>query len=198
MGGLYQATELTRKASELFHPISRPGGDAQAAETGQGNVPEPVFTPANKTQEVTAAVTRVAAPGALGLVGMEAEAVEIVDMTATSRTPSVLATRAEEIHGVLDPIAQSMRTTAVADVTNADGTISTLVSSSRNTLAPAQRAVLQPGETAVAGAGHAEETILNAAQQNGQTVNTMGVSRTPCPTCQQKLDQAGVQVQGPN
>ncbi len=198
MGGLYQATELTRKASELFHPISRPGGDAQAAETGQGNVPEPVFTPANKTQEVTAAVTRVAAPGALGLVGMEAEAVEIVDMTATSRTPSVLATREEEIHGVLDPIAQSMRTTAVADVTNADGTISTLVSSSRNTLAPAQRAVLQPGETAVAGAGHAEETILNAAQQNGQTVNTMGVSRTPCPTCQQKLDQAGVQVQGPN
>lgn len=24
-----------------------------------------------------------------------------------------------------------------------------------------------------------------------------GVSRTPCPACQQKLDQAGVQVQGP-
>jgi RHS repeat-associated protein len=108
-----------------------------------------------------------------------------------------LGVRAAEIHGALDPIAQSMRTTAVANVTNADGTVSTLVSSSNNTLAPVQRAVLKPGETAVSGAGHAEETILNAAQKNGQTVNTMGVSRTPCPSCAQKLKDANVDVQGP-
>jgi len=108
-----------------------------------------------------------------------------------------LGVRAAEIHGALDPIAQNMRTTAVANVTNADGTVSTLVSSSNNTLAPVQRAVLQPGETAVSGAGHAEETILNAAQKNGQTVNTMGVSRTPCPSCAQKLKDANVDVQGP-
>ena len=105
-----------------------------------------------------------------------------------------LATRASEIHSALDPIAQEMRTTAVATVTNPDGTVSTLAASSRNTLAPAQRAVLQEGETAVSGAGHAEETILNSTQQNGQTVNSMGVSRTPCPSCQQKLGQAGVDV----
>src|SRR5579864_5277260 len=108
-----------------------------------------------------------------------------------------LGVRAAEIHGALDPIAQNMRTTAVANVTNADGTVSTLVSSSNNTLAPVQRAVLQPGETAVSGAGHAEETILNAAQKNGQTVNTMGVSRTPCSSCAQKLKESNVDVQGP-
>jgi hypothetical protein len=122
----------------------------------------------------------------------------IVDLGATLRAPSVLAARAEEIHEALHPIAQNMRTTAVADVTNADGTISTLVSSSNRTVAPVQQAVLQPGETPVTGAGHAETTILDSAQANGQTVNTMGVSRTPCPTCQQRLDQAGVQVRGPN
>src|SRR5205085_579508 len=89
-----------------------------------------------------------------------------------------LAGRAGEIHDTLHPIAQTMRTTAVADVTNADGSISRLVSSSENSLSSAQKAALQPGETAVSGPGHAEETILNSAQQNAQTVNTMGVSRT--------------------
>ncbi len=119
---------------------------------------------------------------------------EVTEVAASAN----LATRASEIHSALDPIAQEMRTTAVANVTNADGTVSTLVSSSKNTLAPAQRALLQPGETAVKGAGHAEETILNAAKQNGQTVNTMGVSRTICPTCAPKLQEAGVDAKGPN
>jgi hypothetical protein len=108
-----------------------------------------------------------------------------------------LAARAQEIHGALDPIAQSMRTTAVADVTNAEGAATRLVSSSENALSKSQRAVLKQGETAVKGPGHAEETILNSAQQNGQTVNSMGVSRTPCASCADKLKQANVNVQGP-
>ena len=154
----------------------------------------------NQDQQIGARMSQgaiAALPAAQEMLTVRATTA-VVDLGPAVRAPSVLADRAEEIHSALDPIAQNMRTTAVADVTNADGTLSTLVSSSNNTLAPAQRAVLQPGETAVSGAGHAEETILNAAQQNGQTVNTMGVSRTPCPTCQRKLDQAGVQVQGPN
>ena len=110
---------------------------------------------------------------------------------------ATLAGRAEEIHGALHPIAQTMRTTAVADVTNSGGTISRLVSSSENSLSPAQRAVLQPGETAVSGSGHAEQTILNHAMQNGQVVNSMGVSRAPCAICAQMLKDAGVDVAGP-
>jgi hypothetical protein len=50
-GGLYRATELTRKLSEAAYDFAtgnqeaRVGGDAEAAETGKGNVPEHVFTP---------------------------------------------------------------------------------------------------------------------------------------------------------
>jgi len=143
-----------------------------------------------KAAAIAAPVAGVLAKAAGALTGT-------AEATSTAETAQALAGRAEQIHGALDPIAQNMRTTAVANVTNADGTASTLVSSSRNALAPAQRAVLQEGEAPVSGAGHAEETILNAAQQNGQAVNAMGVSRTPCPSCAQKLDAAGVTVSGP-
>ncbi len=142
-------------------------------------------------QAVGTVVSAVATAGAGKLATSALKGAEVAGTAAESAN---LATRASEIHGVLDPIAQRMRTTAVASVTNGDGAVSTVAASSRNTLAPAQRAVLQEGETAVSGAGHAEETLLNSAQQNGQTVNNMGVTRNPCPTCQQKLDQAGVNV----
>ena len=49
---------------------------------------------------------------------------------------AALASRASEIHSALDPIAQTMRTTAVASVTDANGATSVLVGSSNNTLAP--------------------------------------------------------------
>jgi RHS repeat-associated protein len=157
------------------------------------NKPNPNYQPPTGPQPSTSAV------GTLTTVGLTAGTAALPGAKGAGAVveDTNLATRAQEIHGALDPIAQNMRSTAVANVTNADGTVSTLVSSSRNTVAPAQRAVLQPGETAVSGAGHAEETIMNAAQQNGQTVNSMGVSRPPCPSCAQKLDQAGVKVQRP-
>jgi hypothetical protein len=153
--------------------------------------PIPQFQPSNDTQ--AAGMVAGTAVGIAISAGADAPAAS----TSGPAAAETLAGRAQEIHGALDPIAQSMRTTAVADVTNANGTSSTLVSSSNNTLAPAQRAVLQSGETAVSGSGHAEATILNAAQKNGQTVNTMGVSRTPCASCAQKLKDAGVDVAGP-
>jgi deoxycytidylate deaminase len=140
-------------------------------------------------------VSAIATAGAGKLATSLVKGAEVAEVAETA---AQLATRAEEIHGALDPIAQTMRTTAVAEVSSADGAASTVVSSSRNTLSPAQRAVLKPGETAVKGAGHAEETILNNAAKNGQKVNSMGVSRTPCASCTQKLKDAGVVVQGPN
>jgi RHS repeat-associated protein len=159
-----------------------PIGDKQPAPGVK--VPPAVVPPPNSA--VGTLTTGGLAAGTLLLPGPKGAGAVVEDAN--------LGTRAAEIHGALDPIAQNMRTTAVANVTNADGTVSTMVSSSRNTVAPAQRAVLQPGETAVSGAGHAEETILNSAHQNGQTVNNMGVTRTPCASCQQKLGQAGVNV----
>jgi RHS repeat-associated protein len=109
---------------------------------------------------------------------------------------AAMASRAQELHGLQDPKAQTMRTTAVGTVSNADGTTQTLVSSSRATLTPAQRAALQPGETAVRGAGgvHAEQKILNSAAANGQTPTAIAPSRPPCPACAQAMQDANVKV----
>jgi filamentous hemagglutinin len=97
----------------------------------------------------------------------------------------------------LDPIAQSMRTTAAASVTDSNGVTSVMVGSSQNTLSPAQRALLGPGETAVTGAGHAETTVINAAQAQGMQVNAVAASRTICATCQQAIKDAGARAVNP-
>ena len=97
---------------------------------------------------------------------------------------AMLAKRADQIQAVLDPIAQSKRTTAVG--TTADGM--TLVASSEKNLSPAQRAALGANETAVSGIGHAEETLINAADELGTTLTDIGASRPMCPYCQDAVN----------
>ncbi len=111
-----------------------------------------------------------------------------------------LASRAQEIHGTLDPIAQNMRTTAVGEVTDANGVTQTLVSSSEKALSPAQRAALQPGETAVAGEKgvHAEIKIMNQAEKNGQTVNAIAPSRNACPNCAAEAAKKKIPIINPD
>jgi RHS repeat-associated protein len=155
---------------------------------------------------------RFAATGADQQAGMQAgyehgaEAVAVATIVggpkgetveASSTGDAALAARATEIHSALDPIAQNMRTTAAASVTDANGVQSTLVGSSSNTLSPAQRAALQPGETAVTGPGHAEVTVVNAAQAQGMTVNAVAASRPICSNCQQVITNAGARPVNP-
>jgi RHS repeat-associated protein len=132
--------------------------------------------------------------GALRFVMGAATARSAAD-TPTTEAPSAsneaLASRANEIHGKLDPIAQTKRTTAVASVTDANGNSSIRVGSSANTLTPAQRAALLPGETPVSGPGHAEVTVINAAQNLGMQVNAVAASRPICPDCAQAIQAAG-------
>jgi len=52
-----------------------------------------------------------------------------------------------------------MLSTAVAEVTTADGTSLRLVGSSRRTINPAQRAALKPGEVPVSGPGHGRVAV---------------------------------------
>lgn len=87
-----------------------------------------------------------------------------------------------------------MLTTAVADVINSDGTQERLVGSSRRTLNPAQRAALKPGEIPVAGPGHAEITVLNAARLKGQVVKAVASSRSICEQCRKAIEVAGAKV----
>jgi len=102
-----------------------------------------------------------------------------------------IAARATEIQEALPAATQRRTTTAVAEVTNLDGTTQRLVGSSENALRPSQRAALRPGETAVAGPGHAEQTVINAAQNNGQTVNAVAASRPICTPCAISIYRAG-------
>jgi len=124
--------------------------------------------------------------GALGKLE-KAEAVVTVESTVS------LEARAKELHGLLDPRAQRMRTTAVTETE--EGV--TYVSSSQNTLSPAQRAALKPEEVAAEGAGHAEVTGINAARQAGHTPTQTAASRPICPTCAEKLKQESVKPASP-
>jgi len=90
-----------------------------------------------------------------------------------------------------------MLSTAIAEVTNADGTTLRLVGSSRRTLYPAQRAALKPDEIPVSGPGHAELTVLNAAKCRGQTVMAISSSRGICAECRNVLKKMRVKIVEP-
>lgn len=87
-----------------------------------------------------------------------------------------------------------MLTTAIADVISPGGTQERLVGSSRRTLNAAQRAALKSGEIPVAGPGHAEITVLNAAKLRSQTVRAVVSSRPPCARCAEAIKAAGAKL----
>jgi RHS repeat-associated protein len=123
--------------------------------------------------------------------GDEKAAVTVVE--DGEKVVSSLEQRAKELHGLLDPQAQRMRTTAVTETK--EGV--TYVSSSRDTLSPAQRAALKPGEVEATGPGHAEITGINNAKQAGLTPTATAASRPICPTCAQTLKEQGVTPASP-
>ena len=50
---------------------------------------------------------------------------------------------------------------------------------------------LNAGETLAPGGGHAEENIVNFAQQNGLTLQAVGATRPICPVCAAAIQGAG-------
>jgi RHS repeat-associated protein len=117
--------------------------------------------------------------------------------TEVATTEVSLATRAEQIQGTLSSATQSRTTTAVASATTSEGNATTLVASSEKNLRPAQIAALKPGEIAVSGAGHAEATILNYANANNMTVNSVAASRPICAGCATAINNAGATPASP-
>jgi RHS repeat-associated protein len=129
------------------------------------------------------AMAGVLVPGA-GAVGKGARA-------------AVLSARAAEIHGVVGAMTRRHTTIAVGLVKDADGLTQLLVASSERVLRPAQIGALRAGETAIAGAGHAETTILRSAAERGLAVEAIGASRHVCPVCAPLLEAAGVAFHPP-
>ncbi|ULO09535.1 hypothetical protein H1230_12625 [Paenibacillus sp. 19GGS1-52] len=108
-----------------------------------------------------------------------------------------LEKRANEIHGSLPVFTQSKTTTAVGSLKNSDGSIEYLVGSSEKRLRPAQRNLLNPNEVEATGIGHAEETIINQAKANGQTVEEIAASRPICKACKKLLNDNDIKAGSP-
>jgi hypothetical protein len=124
-------------------------------------------------------------------MGDEKAAVTMVE--DGGRVVSSLEQRAKELHSLLDPRAQRMRTTAVTETKEGIK----IISSSNDKLAAVQKAALNPGEVAAEGAGHAEVTGINAAKQAGLTPTATAASRPICPPCAQALKEQGVTPASP-
>jgi hypothetical protein len=103
------------------------------------------------------------------------------------------ATRANELHSVLDPQAQRRRTTAVTET--AEGV--RVVSSSRKRLEPAQRAQLASDEVEGKGTGHAEATGIQAAKSMGLTPTGTAASRPICPSCAETMKNENTEPLSP-
>jgi RHS repeat-associated protein len=116
------------------------------------------------------------------------------ELTVVGEECELLAGRARDIHNVLDPIAQEMRTTAV--LSTEEGV--NIVAGGARDLTPAQRAVLAPGEVAARLPGeHAEITALQHAADNGLTPGAIGVTRPICPSCQAAIEGSGGKLTSP-
>ncbi|MCG3128343.1 MAG: hypothetical protein CHACPFDD_03227 [Phycisphaerae bacterium] len=105
-----------------------------------------------------------------------------------------IAARVREIHGALDPIAQTKRTTVILE--SADGT--RIVAGGSRDLTPAQRALLRPGEVAARlPRRHAQVTALTHASQSNLLPKVLTASRPFCPECVQAIEAAGGVVINP-
>lgn len=105
-----------------------------------------------------------------------------------------IASKAQAIHEVLDPIAQARRTTAVLRTNTCD-----IAAGGVRDLTPAQRAVAQSvdASTAALPGAHAEVTAIKNAQQNGQLPQFLETTTNICPDCAAFIESTGGAVTGP-
>jgi hypothetical protein len=185
-------------------------------DAGFDEVPYWTFTPAETIvggkgiEEVGRAVARSGTPRGLQSTGIEFEiASAILAAPAILRlgkallgraalrkaaTRSALGKQVAELHGTLDRIAQTQRTTAILETS--DGT--RIVASGGRDLTPAQKALLGPADVAAKLPGaHAELTALEHAIQKGLWPTQITVSRPFCPECIKAIEAAGGKITSP-
>jgi hypothetical protein len=99
---------------------------------------------------------------------------------------AALSERVREIHGALDKIARSRRTTAILST---DG--DTIVAGGKRDLDPVQRALIRPGEQAAKLPGaDAEITALAKAENAGLIPRALATTRPICPDCKAVIEDA--------
>lgn len=176
-----------------------PAGLLPAGEVGPGTVPQggtpgatagataPTVTGPYELQATTAgnaaaqlARARALAPG----------------MSGTVQGATLLQQRAAQLQAARQGWMQTRGTTAAIRVRNAAGEERVLIATESATMPPELAGLLQPGEEFVAGAGHAEETIMNAVGPEWQVIEG-GTSRNVClATCAPILEESGATIGG--
>jgi RHS repeat-associated protein len=128
---------------------------------------------------------------ALGLLTGVPESVGSIDvgeLFGLSTESATAASRVEQLQGVLDPIAQNSRTSAVLNTREG---IDVLASGGRD-LSQAQQALANEEDLLARMPGaHAEVTALQAASKAGLTPSEMAVSRLICSECQAFIENTG-------
>jgi hypothetical protein len=153
-------------------PLSHPGN-------GVGVIAHPGGQRVGTHENIPAGQHRQRAPGYDSFV---------VGSGVGAETGASAASRVEQLQGVLDPIAQNSRTSAVL---NTQEGIDVLASGGRD-LSPAQRALANEGDLLARMPGaHAEVTALEGAFKAGLSPSEMAVSRLICPECQAFIENSG-------
>jgi hypothetical protein len=142
-------------------------------------------------EHLAAGVTALAADGAVRVAGRVSSAMS-GGLAAEVPALQTIGERASEIHQAVPRATQTRTTIAVGEATDGAGNSVNIVGSSEARLRPAQRNLLQSNEIEATGAGHAEATILNYAEQNGYNVSNIGASRPICESCATQIENSGV------
>lgn len=154
------------------------GAPSAAAETRVGAQPQNLI--------LAVGPQATAAPNNTGLHTLQLR--PIASATGVAAESGSLASRVDELHGALDPIAQNSRTTAV--MSTREG--SDILASGGRDLSPAQRALAGDGDVlARLPSAHAEITALDAAAKAGLTPSEIAVSRLICPEWQAAIEGSG-------
>jgi hypothetical protein len=176
---------------------------AQAGQTGFANASHPIQSAQSAASGAysyavsTGSALRTIGRSDSGDYLLGQRAVDLAALVALRGVPfgaaadgdaALLAARAKEVNGVLDPIAANMRTAAVLRTTTGD-----IVAGGGKDLTKAQIASLRPGETPATPmpGAHAEVTAITSAINSGSTPQTIGVSRAICPQCQAFVESRG-------
>jgi RHS repeat-associated protein len=101
------------------------------------------------------------------------------------------AGRVAELQNAIPPSQQGRITMAVGLAEDANGVRQVLIGTSEPMGYLRPGVTLNPGETLAPGLGHAEEDIVNFAQQNNLNLLEVGATRPICTTCAPIIQQAG-------
>jgi RHS repeat-associated protein len=187
VGGAFVAAHGTDVAISGFRQLI--SGEDTSSLTSQGLQAAGVSK--SKADVIDSGVSFVGSVGAgfaASAIKSAARAAARVAAEDAASEASRLASRVDELHGVLDPIAQNSRTTAV--MSTEEG--ADILASGGRDLSPAQRALAKEGDILARSPGaHAEITALEAAEKAGFTPSELAVSRPICSACEAAIEESG-------